>query len=128
MLVWRRGGLAGVGFVGVTLRLAVRAEGGGRVADLVLEGAGARRTASARVGFGLSDRDREDVRWYLEDYLQYPVDPAPDIAREVEARLAALGEDLFRQVFQASPGTMRVWDAVWSVPAFLDTRFRLPID
>ncbi len=112
MLVWRRGGLAGVGFVGVTLRLAVRAEGGGRVADLVLEGAGARRTASARVGFGLSDRDREDVRWYLEDYLQYPVDPAPDIAREVEARLAALGEDLFRQVFQASPGTMRVWDAV----------------
>jgi tetratricopeptide (TPR) repeat protein len=98
--------------VGVTLRLAVRAEGAEHVVDLSLDGAGARRTATARVGFGLSGRDREDVRWYLEDYLQYPLDPAPQIAREVETRLAVLGEDLFRQVFEANPNTMRVWDAM----------------
>ena len=71
-----------------------------------------RRSATARVGLGLSGRDREDVRWYLEDYLQYPVDPAPDIAREVETRLAELGEELFRQVFEANRDTIRIWEAV----------------
>ena len=98
--------------MGVTLRLVDRAEGDGRVVELALEGAGARQTATARVGSGLSGRDREDVRWYLEDYLQYPVDPAPDIARDVETRLAALGEELFRQVFEANRDTMRIWEAV----------------
>jgi tetratricopeptide (TPR) repeat protein len=100
--------------VGVTLRLVDRAEGSGRVVDLVLEGAGARRTATARVDFGLSGRDQEDVRWYLEDYLQYPVDPAPQIARDVEARLAQLGEELFRQVFEGkgSRDATRIWEAV----------------
>ena len=98
--------------MGVTLRLAVRAEGPEHVVDLVLEGAGARRAAAARVRFGLSERDREDVRWYLEDYLQYPVNPAPQIAQEVETRLAALGEELFRQVFLANPGTMELWATV----------------
>ncbi len=97
--------------MGVTLRLAVRAEGAEHLVDLALEGAGARRTARARVGFGLSDRDREDVRWYLEDYLQYPIDPAPQIARDVEMRLAALGEDLFRHVFESRDAS-RIWDVV----------------
>jgi tetratricopeptide (TPR) repeat protein len=100
--------------VGVTLRLVDRAEGGGHVVDLALEGAGARRTATARVGFGLSGPEREDVRWYLEDYLQYPVDPAPQIARGVEARLAQLGEELFRQVFEGSRDAIRIWEAVAS--------------
>ena len=48
---------------------------------------------------------------YLEDYLQYPVDPAPQIARGVEMRLAALGEDLFRHVFQ-NRDTIRIWDVM----------------
>ena len=98
--------------MGVTLRLAVRAEDGGWVVDLALEGAGARRTTAALVGFGLSERDREDVRWYLEDYLQYPVDPAPQIAQDIERRLAALGEDLFRQVFEGSRDAIRIWETV----------------
>lgn len=80
--------------------------------DVLLEDAGLRRRASVRFGFELSAQDREDVRWYLEDYLQYPVDPAPEIARGVEARLTVLGEELFGRVFRASPETMELWFAV----------------
>jgi tetratricopeptide (TPR) repeat protein len=94
-----------------TLRLEARAEGAGHVVDLALEGDGARRTAQVRVGFELNDREREDLRWYLEDYLQYPVDPAPEIAAGVEAWLAARGEELFGQVFQGSPAAMQLWFA-----------------
>jgi tetratricopeptide (TPR) repeat protein len=88
------------------------------VVELSLEGAGARRAAVAEVGFGLSAQDREDVRWYLEDYLQYPVVPAPQVAGRVQARLAELGADLFRQVFEANRDTIGLWDAVaGSLPA-----------
>jgi hypothetical protein len=104
-------GVAGGGVVGV-LRLVHRVEGAGHVVDLALEGAGARQTAVARFGLGLSAQDREDVRWYLEDYLQYPVDPAPQVARRVEGRLAEFGGELFDAVFGASRDTIRLWDAV----------------
>jgi tetratricopeptide (TPR) repeat protein len=94
------------------LRLADRVDGSDHVVDLLLDGAGPQRSASVRFGFELSARDREDARWYLEDYLQYPVDPAPEIARDVEARLTVLGEQLFGRVFRASPEAMELWFAV----------------
>ena len=100
-------GCCGGGVAGV-----VPSGGAGFVVELALEGAGPRRAAVAEVGFGLSAQDREDVRWYLEDYLQYPVDAGAADRARVEARLAALGADLFRQVFEANRDTIRLWDAV----------------
>jgi tetratricopeptide (TPR) repeat protein len=97
--------------VGV-LRLSCRVDGGGFVVGARLEGAGAPQAAEVRVGEVLSARDREDVRWYLEDYLQYPVDPAPEIAGRVEGRLAELGAGLFREVFEGDRDAIRLWDAV----------------
>jgi hypothetical protein len=97
--------------VGV-LRVSCRPGGAGFVVGVELEGAGPRRSAVAEVGFGLSAQDREDVRWYLEDYLQYPVAPAPQIAARVQARLAELGSELFRQVFEANRDTIGLWGAV----------------
>jgi tetratricopeptide (TPR) repeat protein len=94
------------------LRLAHRAEGPGHVVHVALDGMGAPQSATARFEFGLSAQDREDLRWYLEDYLQYPVDPAPLIARRVEERMAAVGGELFRAVFESSRDTIRLWDAV----------------
>ena len=61
---------------------------------------------------GQVDLDRaelERLRWYLEDYLEYPIDPAPKIAAQVEQRLVELGRDLFGQVFQVREAT-RLWD------------------
>jgi hypothetical protein len=65
--------------------------------EVTLEGA--RRSTTVPVAFSMSDQDRADLRWYLEDYLQYPMDPAPERAARVEARLAELGVTLFKSVF-----------------------------
>jgi tetratricopeptide (TPR) repeat protein len=96
----------------VTLRVVDRVAGAEHAVELQLAGPGSVRSASVRFGFELSARDREDLRWYLEDYLQYPVDPAPEIARGVEARLAALGAELFQQVFRTSDDARELWFAL----------------
>jgi tetratricopeptide (TPR) repeat protein len=77
---------------------------------LAWEGEGARRTAEATVAFTPNRQDEEDVRWYLEDFLQYPQDPAPEIARRIERRMAEVGEELFRAVFQGSAEVRDLWD------------------
>ena len=96
----------------VTLRVVDRVAGSEHAVELQLAGPGPLQSASVRFEFELSARDREDLRWYLEDYLQYPVDPAPEIARGVEARLAALGAELFQQVFRTSDDARELWFAL----------------
>ncbi|HZF12663.1 MAG TPA: CHAT domain-containing protein [Thermoanaerobaculia bacterium] len=69
--------------------------------EISLEGDGlARQTADVRFLFRFTDDDQRDLRWYLEDYLQFPEDPAPKIAARVEGRMAALGAELFGAIFQ----------------------------
>jgi tetratricopeptide (TPR) repeat protein len=92
------------------LRLTQHAAGEGRHrVEIALEGDGARRTAESIFPFLLSSQDEEDLRWYLEDYLQYPQEPAPAIARRIEGRLVDLGTELFRAVFQASDDARDLW-------------------
>jgi hypothetical protein len=78
-------------------------------ARLRLEGDGLPQEAAAEFSFQLSEQDREDVRWYLEDFLQYPMDPAPAIAARIEERLAAIGDELFRAIFQADDDARDLW-------------------
>jgi tetratricopeptide (TPR) repeat protein len=54
-------------------------------------------------------KDVELVRWYLEEYAEYPGYPAPTIAAKAEAELARAGADLFAQVF-ASTDAAGIWD------------------
>lgn len=82
-------------------------------AEIALEGDdGARRTAESTFAFSLSPQDEEDLRWYLEDFLQYPQEPAPTIARRVEGRMAEVGTELFQAVFQANDDSRRIWGKV----------------
>ena len=53
--------------------------------------------------------DGERIRWYLEDYAEFPADPAPAIARAAEQRLAQAGEDLFIRVFSGTDAA-GIWD------------------
>jgi hypothetical protein len=86
-----------------TLRLTQFADGNDqyRVEIAFEEDGRPRRTAVSRFPFAVSEQDREDVRWYLEDYLQYPLDPAPKIAARIEARMAEIGSELFTHIFQS---------------------------
>ncbi len=91
------------------LRLRQTAEGEHRYKVLLeVEDGGVRRKDTRSFAFELTPRDQEDLRWYLEDYLQYPLDPAPKIAKRIEERMEQIGNDLFVHVLKGSP----VWAAV----------------
>ena len=67
-----------------------------------------RQTATAQVSCTLDAEQMERLRWYLEDYLQFPYDPAPTLAAEVERQIEAIGRDQFQQLFEANPNTLRL--------------------
>ncbi len=67
------------------------------------------RAGSSEFEFDLPPQDEEDLRWYLEDYLKYPIHPAPTIAERVERRMAELGEQLFKLIFLVDDDTRECW-------------------
>lgn len=87
-------------------------DGRHRVEVRLREPGRAEQSAHATVALPFSEQDRRDLRWYLEDYLQHPFDPAPAIAARVEARIEEVGGDLFGQVFQGSEQGRRLWARV----------------
>jgi tetratricopeptide (TPR) repeat protein len=93
----------------LTLHVSQSANGdGSHRVEATLSGAGVAQRVVSRVEFEVSAADRERVRWYLEDFLEYPVEPAPRIAAGVELRLAELGGRLFSKVFGTGDG-VRLW-------------------
>ena len=68
--------------------------------------------AEANVEFAFTEQGREDIRWYLEDYL-----PRADIAEvvtvdQVEEMIRARGEELYAKVLAANGNTQRLWFSV----------------
>lgn len=53
----------------------------------------------------LSVEDRQKLRWYLEDYLQFPYGAEEYRARQVERRMEEWGESLFKQIFDSESDT-----------------------
>lgn len=56
-------------------------------------------THSSEFDYRLPPTDQEAIRWYLEDYLEHPFEPNPDIAARCETRMAELGTELFHRIF-----------------------------
>ena len=108
-----------------TLRLTHRSGDPGRhQVDVVFEKAdGSGHTAISQFSLALSAQDQEDLRWYLEDYLQYPLDPAPSIARRIERRMEEIGQELFRSIFQENNGAGKLWAA--TLPLLNNTRVEI---
>src|ERR1039457_2392659 len=76
--------------------------------EAALEGEGPRKIERRPFTFTLSPQEAEDIRWYLEDYRIYPVDPAPKFAQRIERRMGEVGRELFRLVLAGSD----VWEGV----------------
>lgn len=69
--------------------------------EISLEGDGVtHQTAKSTFHFKITKDDQERIRWYFEDYLQYPLDPNPKIAKRIESRMAEIGIMLFKSIFQ----------------------------
>jgi tetratricopeptide (TPR) repeat protein len=90
---------------------AERASGHYRL-QVELDEDGLIQAADVNMTFELSQNDARELRWYLEDYLEYPLDPAPRIADRIEGRMADLGRDLFEAVFPAGSETRDLWSVV----------------
>jgi hypothetical protein len=52
----------------------------------------------------LTEADHAELRWYLEDFLQFPYGAERDRALALEKRMAGWGEALFEQVFPKAAG------------------------
>jgi tetratricopeptide (TPR) repeat protein len=63
----------------------------------------------AQFGDPADDGGGERVRWYLEEYADFPADPAPALAAGAEAELARAGADLFNRVF-SGPDAAGIWE------------------
>src|SRR6266481_959591 len=64
------------------------------------------------IEFELTPENGERIRWYLEDYLQFDEEPAPEIAMGVEAFMAECGDELFRKIFEGSAAAIRLWSSL----------------
>jgi tetratricopeptide (TPR) repeat protein len=82
--------------------------GGGRRVEVTWQEGPARRVAVAEFDPPPDGGGGERVRWYLEDYAEFPADPAPVIAGEAEAQLARQGAELFARVF-SDPDAAEIW-------------------
>ena len=51
----------------------------------------------------------ESIRWYLEDFREFPSDPAPAVAERCAQLLRTLGESLFSALFDHSAEAQHVW-------------------
>ena len=102
----------GSGGPGPTIRVVDRPAGARPHRDKVVVSwsAPGRLPAEAESTFDLDidDAVAERVRWYLEDYAEFPLDPAPEVAVTAENDLAGLGRGLFTAVFGTGDGA-RIW-------------------
>ena len=91
--------------------------------EIECELGGQRRRVRATTAVTLSDSDRRDLHWYLEQYLEETYEPGPRRAAAIERRMAELGEQLFRDIFQANEDAFALW--VKLRDGLADTRFEI---
>lgn len=66
----------------------------------------------ATIAFSLSEHEHDDLRWYMEDYLQRDEAVEPIVVEQIEAMMRARGEELYRLVLAANLDTQAIWFAV----------------
>jgi tetratricopeptide (TPR) repeat protein len=66
----------------------------------------------AAIKFSLTEQEQEDLRWYMEDYLQRAEAAEPVTVEQIEALMRARGEELYRLVLAANLDTQAIWFAV----------------
>jgi tetratricopeptide (TPR) repeat protein len=68
--------------------------------------------AEANVAFTLTAREQEDLRWYMEDYLQHAESVEAVHVEQIEQMIRQRGIELYDQVLIANRNTQAIWYAV----------------
>src|SRR6266702_5853697 len=63
----------------------------------------------------INEQDREDLRWYLEEYWKWPYEGFAQRGKQVEALLPELGRRLYKSVF-GDRTALGIWQAWRLVP------------
>ena len=66
----------------------------------------------ATIKFSLTEQEQEDLRWYMEDYLQRAEAVEAVTVEQIEASMRARGEELYTKVLAANGNTQAIWFAV----------------
>ena len=56
--------------------------------------------ATAEFTYQIDKADAEKIRWYLEDFAEFPDDSSFRLAADTEDRMSAIGRELFAEVFK----------------------------
>lgn len=82
------------------------------------------REATTEVSVRVDPGVAEKLRWYLEDYAEFPAAPAPAIAAETEQIVVRVGRELFAAVFGAGDAA-----AIWAQASLGSVdRLRVEVD
>ncbi|MCP4250269.1 MAG: CHAT domain-containing protein [bacterium] len=68
--------------------------------------------AEATIQFALTEQEQEDLRWYLEVYLQRPETVEPVTVQQVEALMKSRGQELYTKVLAANGNTQALWFSI----------------
>ena len=68
--------------------------------------------AEATIEFALTEQEQEDIRWYLEDYLQHADVVEAVTVEQVEEQMRARGEELYTKVLAANGDTQALWFSI----------------
>lgn len=68
--------------------------------------------AEADIRFTLSPQEQDDLRWYMEDYLQRLESVEEVQVEQIEAWMKQRGEELYTKVLAANLGMQAIWFAV----------------
>ncbi len=72
----------------------------------------ARLTGKAEIDFALTPQEQEELRWYMEDYLQHAESVEDVHVTQVETWIKQRGEELYNKVLDANQNTRAIWFAV----------------
>lgn len=74
---------------------------------IAIEGDGQPRSiATSQFKFTLNSQEQEDIRWYLEDFLQYDQKLKADKGASIEHKIVEIGSQLFENVFYSNNGVV----------------------
>ena len=68
--------------------------------------------AEANIQFNLTEQEQEELRWYVEDYLQHAEVVEAVNIQQIEALMKARGEELYTKVLAANQRTQALWFSI----------------
>ena len=69
--------------------------------------------AEATIEFALTPQEREEIRWYMEDYHLQRAESVEDLqVEQIENTMKQRGEELYTKVLTANSNTQAIWFAI----------------